>query len=99
MEVNAHHDHTLLTVEAGESWESVTWKETACEDSSGGPEPIPVAQPLTVCGPASSATVWSAPFVKDGASLTGLTVRWKESFTVTPFVKLTVTEMLAAPDR
>ena len=35
---------------------------------------IAVAQPGTVCAPASSSTVWFAPFVKLGASLTGVTV-------------------------
>ena len=40
----------------------------------GGPALIAVAQPATVCAPASSSTVWSAPFVKDGASLTSVTV-------------------------
>ena len=43
-----------------------------------------VAQPATVCGPASSMTAWSAPFVKLGASLTALT----ESVTVTVFEKV-----------
>src|SRR5262245_51555956 len=38
---------------------------------------MPVAQPLTVCAPASSSTVWSAPLVKLGASLTALTVMTK----------------------
>ena len=33
-----------------------------------------VAQPVTVCAPASSFTVSSAPLVKLGASLTGVTV-------------------------
>ena len=35
---------------------------------------IAVAQPVTVCAPASSSTVWSAPLVKLGASLTAVTV-------------------------
>ena len=35
---------------------------------------MPLAQPGMLCGPESSATVWSAPAVKLGASLTGLTV-------------------------
>ena len=42
--------------------------------ASLGPAEIAVAQPATVWAPASSSTVWSAPFVKTGASLTGLTV-------------------------
>src|SRR5258706_87659 len=32
--------------------------------SSGGPAAMPVAQLATVRGPASSTTVWPAPFVK-----------------------------------
>ena len=52
----------------------VTTNVTAWPDSFAGPALIPVAQPLTVCAPASSATVWSAPFVKLGASLTPVTV-------------------------
>src|ERR671913_2576831 len=32
---------------------------------------MPLAQPETLCDPESSATVWSAPAVKPGASLTG----------------------------
>ena len=43
-------------------------------DSSGGPGSNPVAQPATVCAPASSSTVWSGPLVNDGASLTAVTV-------------------------
>jgi len=42
--------------------------------SSGGPALMAVAQGLTVCAPASSFTVWLAPAVKLGASLTLLTV-------------------------
>ncbi len=33
-----------------------------------------VAHPATLCGPAFCFTAWFAPFVKLGASLTGLTV-------------------------
>ena len=43
-------------------------------DSSAGPALMAVAQPATDCAPESSSTVWSAPLVKDGTSLTGLTV-------------------------
>ncbi len=32
---------------------------------------MPVAQPWTVCGAGVLVTVWLAPFVNDGASLTG----------------------------
>ena len=52
---------------------SVISKETVWPPSFG-PALIPVAQAVTVCAPASSATVWSAPLVKLGASLTPLTV-------------------------
>ena len=52
----------------------VTMKSTVWPDSSAGPALMAVAQPATVWAPASSCTVWSAPLVKDGASLTGLTV-------------------------
>src|ERR687893_356022 len=40
---------------------------------------MPVAQPGILYGPESSATVWLAPAVKPGASLTGLAV----TFTIT----------------
>ena len=40
-----------------------------------GPTDRAVAHPATVCGPASSRTVWFAPAVKVGASFTGSTVR------------------------
>src|SRR5262249_53593012 len=42
-----------------------------------GPALIAVAQPLTLCAPASSNTVWLAPLVKLGASLTEVTVMSK----------------------
>jgi hypothetical protein len=45
-----------------------------CPASFGGPAEMPVAQFGTACAPASSATVWFAPFVKLGTSLIGLTV-------------------------
>ena len=41
---------------------------------SVGPAETAVAQGLTVCAPAFSSTVWSAPLVNDGASLTAVTV-------------------------
>jgi hypothetical protein len=47
---------------------------TAWPTSSAGPGLISVAQPLTVCGPESSNTVSSAPFMKLGASFTQVTV-------------------------
>ena len=43
-------------------------------DSSAGPALIAVAHGTTNCAPASSATVSSAPLVKLGASLTGVSV-------------------------
>src|SRR6516225_5734194 len=52
----------------------LTRNETVCEDSFAGPGEMLVAQPATVCGPASSKTVWSAPLTKLGASFTGVTV-------------------------
>ena len=39
----------------------VTVKVSVWPDSSAGPALIAVAQPGTVCAPASSSTVWSAP--------------------------------------
>ncbi len=47
--------------------------DTDCADSSAGPAEIAVAHPATVAAPESSSTVWSAPFVKEGASLTAVT--------------------------
>src|SRR5579872_7263091 len=52
----------------------VTWNVTVCADSSAGPVLIAVAQPLTVCAPEFSSTVWSAPLVKLGGSLTAVIV-------------------------
>src|SRR5450756_1063940 len=46
-----------------------------CGDSLAGPALMAVAHGFTVCAPQSSRTVWSAPLVKDGMSLTGVTVR------------------------
>ncbi len=48
--------------------------DTVWPASSAGPAEIAVAQPATLAAPESSFTVWSAPFVKDGASLTAATV-------------------------
>jgi hypothetical protein len=53
---------------------AATWKESVCPASLAGPAERFVAHPRTVCGPASSATVWSAPFAKLGVSLTAVTV-------------------------
>ncbi len=47
--------------------------------SSGGPTEMPVAQPAWAKAPESSATVTSAPLVKDGASLTGAKTTVKAS--------------------
>src|SRR5882762_108864 len=56
-----------------------------------------VAQLGTVCGPESSATVWSGPFVNDGGSFTGLTVRMNVSdMLCVPLV--TVTVMVVVPN-
>jgi hypothetical protein len=52
----------------------VTVKVSACPLSSAGPALMPVAQLAIVCAPALSADVWSAPFVKLGASFTAVTV-------------------------
>src|SRR5215475_15046778 len=52
----------------------VTMKSNNCDDSSAGPFESAVAQGLTVCAPASSLTVWSAPLVNEGTSFTELTV-------------------------
>ena len=52
----------------------VTMNDSDWELSLAGPGLIPLAQPATVWGPASSATVWSLPAVKLGGSLTGWTV-------------------------
>ena len=52
----------------------VTTKDRAWPASFTGPALIFVAQFSTVWGPALSASRWSAPFAKLGASLTGATV-------------------------
>jgi len=51
----------------------VTRKFNACP-ASFSPALIAVAQVATVCAPASSSTVWSAPLVKLGAWFTAVTV-------------------------
>src|SRR5262249_36496794 len=52
----------------------VTLNVSACPDSSAGPALMPVANPATVCGPASSFTVTVVVgSVKLGASLTAVT--------------------------
>ena len=55
----------------------LTLKVTVWPLSSAGPAEIAVAQLATLCAPASSLTVWSAPLVKLGASLTATTVMVK----------------------
>src|ERR1700694_1198850 len=45
----------------------VTWKVSVWPDSSGGPAEMPVAQGETNRKPESSLTIWSGPFVNDGA--------------------------------
>ena len=65
----------------------VTLKLTVCPASFAGPWPIAVAHPTKVWAPASSSMLWSAPFVKLGASLTVFTV----------IVKLCVGELSTPP--
>ena len=50
-----------------------TLKVSACADSLAGPLLIAVAQLFTVWAPSSSSIVSSAPFVKEGTSLTEFT--------------------------
>ena len=52
----------------------LTIKFRVWPDSLAAPLFSAVAQPIEVCAPASSSTVWLAPLVKDGASLTAVTV-------------------------
>ena len=52
----------------------LTMNETVWPASFGGPGEMPVAHPVTVRAPASSSTVWSAPAMKLGRSLTAVTV-------------------------
>src|SRR5205809_7101542 len=47
---------------------------SVCASSLAGPALMLVAHPVTDCEPGSSSTVWSAPLVKLGASLTAVTV-------------------------
>ncbi len=54
--------------------------------SSAGPRETFVAHPATVCGPAPAVTVWLAPGVNNGASLTGGTVTANSRVTVSPRV-------------
>src|ERR1700740_114256 len=58
---------------------------------------MPVAQLFTVCAPASSLTVWFAPLVNDGASLTAFTVNIKVFTSGPPTDRLTVTVILVVP--
>src|SRR5262245_59147524 len=69
----------------------LTMKFSVWLASSAGPALIVVAQPATVWAPASSRTVWLAPLVKLGASLTALTV------IVKVWAALTFTPPLRAP--
>ena len=52
----------------------VTENATVWADSFAGPSLIAVAQPGIECAPEFSRTVWFAPLVKDGGSLTAVTV-------------------------
>src|SRR5947207_1728505 len=69
----------------------LTRKSSVWLASSAGPVLMLAAQPLTGWGPASSGTVWSAPLVKEGASLTGVMV------IVKVWLALVSTPPLAAP--
>jgi hypothetical protein len=53
---------------------TITLKVSVWPASSAGPALIAVAQPVTICAPASSATIWSGPTVKEGGSFTAATV-------------------------
>src|SRR5262249_59036652 len=53
----------------------VTSNASDCPDSLAGPLLMPVAQPVIDCGPASSLTTTSAPFVNNGGAVTGSTSR------------------------
>ncbi len=68
----------------------VTVKPTVWPDSFDGPLLMAVAQPLTVAAPESSNTVWSAPLVNDGASLTGWMVIVKVVFALASLPPLAV---------
>ena len=50
----------------------MTMKSTVWVASFEGPAEMFVAQPFTVCAPASSFTVWLAPLVKLGTSFTSV---------------------------
>ena len=63
-----------------------------------------MAKPATLCAPASSATLWLAPMVSVGASLTALTVMvnsWAAEVSTPPLavppLSLTSTVTLATP--
>ncbi len=65
---------TAGATENREAFESeVSWNDRSWPASSAGPAERSVAQPVTDCAPASSSAPWSAPFVNDGVSLTGVT--------------------------
>src|SRR5262245_27317709 len=55
----------------------LTRNARVCPDSLGGPALRAVAQPGTVCAPASSSADWSAPAADAGASLTAVMVMVK----------------------
>ena len=82
----------------------VTTKSTVWLDSLAGPALMAVAQPLTDAAPESSSTVWFAPLVKLGASLTELTVIVKVVVVVLspplamPPLSVTVTVIVALPN-
>src|ERR1044071_4664361 len=77
---------------------AVTWKARVWLASSTGAVDKLVAQFSTVCTPASSFTVWSEPFVNDGASFEELTVS-VNVFTSGPPVRFTVIVISVVPKR
>jgi hypothetical protein len=73
---------------------SVTANVNVWPLSSAGPFDIAVAQLDTVCAPESSNTVWSAPFVNDGASFTGVIFTVNVVKSVSPPGSVTVSVIL-----
>src|SRR5207248_2801445 len=65
--------------------------------SSAGPRDMVVAQPVTLCAPASDATVTFGPPVNDGASLTGATVTARGVSTDSPPLSVARTVSVAVP--
>ena len=74
----------------------VTVNVSAWLEGSLGPLLRLLAQPLTVCAPASSFTVTLLPLVKEGSSLTPVTVTTNASSTV-ELLDVPRTVMVAVP--